>query len=126
MDAELRRFILAVAITGAVLALAMLGISGVHAGFSTAMGAGVACANLYVMGRAVAAMLGPSGGRGWKLVGALKMLALFAGVWLLLTKGVVDPIPLVVGLCALPLGLAIGSILANSRGKEAPEKDTDA
>jgi hypothetical protein len=121
---DLRQAIVAVAVTGAVLALAMLFLSGIRASFSAAVGAGVACANLYVLGRAVAAMLERgSFASAWRLVGLLKMILLFGGVWLLLTAGIVDPIPLVVGLGALPLGLALGSMLGAGRGKEAPEKD---
>jgi hypothetical protein len=119
---DLRRAIRWVAIAGAVLALPMGLFAGIHAGFSTAVGALVACVNLYVLGRSVGAMIG-RGSPAWRFVSVLKMIALFGGVWLLLTTGIVDPIPLVVGLGALPLGLAAGSMLDRSRGKEAPEKD---
>jgi hypothetical protein len=123
---DLRRAIRWVAVTGALLALAMGLFSGFRAGFSTAVGAAVASANLYVLGRAVAAMLGRgSGARAWRMLGLLKMILLFAGVWILLTTGLVDPIPLVVGLGALPLGLATGSMLGSGRGNEAAETDDE-
>jgi hypothetical protein len=121
---DLRQAITWVAVTGVILALGVVFFSGFRAGFSTAVGAAVASANLYVLGRAASAMLGRgSGAQAWRIVAVLKMLLLFVGVWVLLTTGIVDPIPLVVGLGALPLGLATGSMLAAGRGKEAPEKD---
>jgi hypothetical protein len=59
----------------------------------------------------------------WRALGALKMLLLFGAVWFLLTSRAVDPIPFVVGLGALPIGLVTGSLLSPGRAKEAREDD---
>jgi hypothetical protein len=124
MSRDLRRAIVSVAWTGAVLAVLALFLFGVRAAFSTAVGALLACGNLYVLGRVVAAMLGRGSGLGaWRLVGVIKMVALIVAVWLLLTKGIVDPIAFVVGLGALPLGLAIDSMRTPGRANEPPEED---
>jgi ATP synthase I chain len=126
MSRDLRYSVGWVAAAGGVLSLGMLFFFGLRAGFSTAVGAAVACANLLVLARVVAAMLGRGTSvRAWRAVGVIKMVALIVAVWALLTTGLVDPIPLVVGLGALPLGLATGSMLGSGRGKEAPEDTTD-
>ena len=124
MKRDLREAAFWVAGAGALLSLGMLFFFGLRAGISTAVGAALACANLYILSRVVAAMLGRgSSVKAWRAVGVVKMISLIAAVWLLLTTGLVDPIPLVVGLGALPLGLATGSMLSTGRGKEAPEED---
>jgi len=58
---------------------------------------------------------GKRGGAAWGVFGALKIVLLFGGIWLLLTRGVVDPIPLVVGYGVLPLGIVSSSLLASLR-----------
>ena len=107
--------LLSVAATGVALTAAILILSTLRAGWSTAIGGMVATSNLYVMGRIIASR----GAGAWRIVGGLKMLLLFGGVWLLLTSRAVDPIPFVVGLGALPIGLVTGSLL---RPRDPPEK----
>ena len=58
---------------------------------------------------------GKRGGAAWGIFGAVKIVLLFGGIWLLLTRGVVDPIPLVVGYGVLPLGIVASSLLASLR-----------
>lgn len=58
---------------------------------------------------------GKRGGAAWGVFGALKIVLLFGGIWLLLTRGLVDPIPLVVGYGVLPLGIVSSSLLASLR-----------
>jgi len=64
---------------------------------------------------------GRRGGAAWGVFALLKILVLFGGIWFLLTRGLVDPIPLVVGYGVLPLGIAAASLFtslapARSRG----------
>lgn len=113
---DLRALLAAVAICGAAFTVGAFVLAGAHAAFSTAIGAAIATSNLYVLGRAV----GATGKSAWRVIGLVKMLALFAGVWLLLTWRLVDPIPLVVGLGALPVGLTTGSMLSAGRARKAP------
>jgi hypothetical protein len=54
---------------------------------------------------------GKRGGAAWGLFAVLKIVVLFGGIYLLLTKGMVDPIALVVGYGVLPLGIAASSLV---------------
>jgi hypothetical protein len=113
---EMRGPLVAVCVAGVVLTGGALVLGGLQTGISTGIGAAIAGLNLWVLARVV----GGTESAGWRTVGLLKMLGLFGGVWLLLTYHVVDPIPLVVGLGALPIGLTTGSMLSAGRGRKAP------
>jgi len=67
---------------------------------------------------------GKRGGAAWGGFALVKIIVLFGGIWVLLTKGIVDPIPLVVGYGVLPLGIAASSLLTSllprSRGSSRP------
>jgi hypothetical protein len=103
---------------------------------SVAIGAAIAGANLFVLAQIVASMVaataaaegvdgasddkdgsstdGKGGTAGvWGIFAVVKMLVLFTGTWLLMTKGIVAPIPLVVGYGSLPIGIAIGSLVSD-------------
>ncbi len=54
---------------------------------------------------------GRRGGVAWGVFALLKIFLLFGGIWILLTKKLVDPIPLVVGYGVLPLGIAASSLV---------------
>jgi hypothetical protein len=53
---------------------------------------------------------GKRGAAAWGVFGLLKIVVLFGGIYVLLTKGLVDPMPLVVGYGVLPLGIAASSL----------------
>ena len=55
---------------------------------------------------------GKRGAAAWGLFGVLKLVVLFGGIYVLLTKGLIDPMPLVVGYGVLPLGIAASSLFA--------------
>jgi hypothetical protein len=55
---------------------------------------------------------GKRGAAAWGLFGVLKLVVLFGGIYVLLTKGLVDPMPLVVGYGVLPLGIATSSLFS--------------
>ncbi len=55
---------------------------------------------------------GRRGAAAWGLFGVLKLVVLFGGIYVLLTKGLVDPMALVVGYGVLPLGIAASSLLS--------------
>jgi hypothetical protein len=129
LDAQMRASLVAVAITGAVLALGMLAIFGVYAGFSTAVGAALAVGNLWALARIVQALLpdgesegaAPGGsGAGWAILGVVKMFGLFAVVWFLMHQGVVSALPMLVGFGALPIGIAIGSLVRHTGDRQDP------
>jgi ATP synthase I chain len=123
----MRRILGAVAVAGAGLAACALVVSGPWSAFSVAAGAAIATANLWVLARIVRALLptDAEGARaqsraGWALVAMLKMVGLFGVVWLLIRHGLVSPMSLVVGLGALPIGIAIGSLVSD---RSAPTGD---
>jgi hypothetical protein len=58
---------------------------------------------------------GRRGGLAWGIFAVLKILFLFGGVWILFTRGLVDPIPLVVGYGVLPLGIAASALWPSLR-----------
>jgi hypothetical protein len=134
LDGRLRTSLVAVAAAGASLAAVSLLLFGPRVAFSVAAGSALATANLWALAHIVAALL-PHGGDGaagdgaappegannvaaWAIVGLLKMLGLIVVVWLLMHHGVVAPLPMVVGFGALPIGIAIGSIVSD-RGAKA-------
>lgn len=61
------------------------------------------------------AEIGRRGGAVWAVFAILKIFLLFGGVWILLTRGLVAPIPLVVGYGVLPLGIAAASLWSSRR-----------
>jgi hypothetical protein len=122
------------AILGAAFALVALRFFGVRAAFSVLLGAGVAVANLLALRGIIRALLrapegdggsdgeskdhrgeGKRGGAAWGVFAVLKLVVLFGGIWILLTSGIVDPMPLVVGYGVLPLGIALSSLWSGMR-----------
>jgi hypothetical protein len=67
---------------------------------------------------------GKRGAAAWGAFGLLKILVLFGGIYVLLTKHLVDPMPLVVGYGVLPLGIAASSVLTSlvPRGRRASRR----
>lgn len=63
---------------------------------------------------------GKRGGAAWGGFALVKIVVLFGGIYVLLTKGIVDPIPLVVGYGVLPLGIASSSLLASLMPRSRP------
>jgi hypothetical protein len=120
MDPRLRACLVAVAGSGAALAVGALLTFGGSTALSVAVGGGLAAANLWALARIIGALL-PSDGAaaaaqsraGWSLVVGLKMIGLVLGAWLLMRHGWVAPLPLVVGFGALPIGIAIGSLVSD-------------
>jgi hypothetical protein len=121
-DARLRMSIRAVGATGGVLALCALAFAGLEAAVSVAAGAALAAGNLWLLARIVTSLLpddrpgAESQSRaGWALVAVLKMFGLLALAWLLMRHGIVSPLPMLVGFGALPIGIAIGSLVSDRR-----------
>jgi hypothetical protein len=119
VDARLRATIIAVALSGAALTLGALILVGLRAALSTALGAALAALNLWALARIVFALLPgeqspPRNGAGrWALLAVLKMFALFAVVWLFMRCAFLSPLALLAGFGALPVGIAIGSLVSD-------------
>jgi hypothetical protein len=128
-DARLRTSLAAVVIAGAVLVLLALAFASVGAGVSALVGAALAAGNLWLLARIVAELLpndragAESQSRGgWALVAGIKMFGLVALAWLLMRHGIVSPMPMLVGFGALPIGIAIGSLVSD---RNAPPENED-
>ncbi len=104
--------------SGLVLTMGVAVVRGSQAGASAAFGAGVAALNLVALRyliralTAAAAGTGKSGGLVSFLL-SMKLVILLALVWLLLSRHVVSAGPLAIGYCALPIGVAIGTLLCD-------------
>lgn len=131
----------AAALLGGVFALLALGLYGPRAASSVLVGATIAVANLLTMRAIIRALIqvprepeekgdgesgqedrdhkrsGRQGGVAWGIFAALKILILFGGVWILLSRQLVDPMPLVVGYGVLPLGVAASALWSSRREK---------
>ncbi len=123
MDARLKTSILAVLALGAAFGLAGAVLFGMRAGFSVVVGASVAAANVWALAKVIAGLLpadgqAPAGGvASWLVMALLKVVALFGGVWLLMSRHVVSPLPLFVGIGCMPIGIAIGAIVSDRRAQ---------
>ncbi len=117
LDAPLLPAVGLVAATGAALAFAFVGA---RAGISVAVGGLIGAANLWAITRIVRAFL-PSeqeaenakkgSAVGWGIFAVLKIAILFGGIWILWKFHAVDPLPLVLGYGALPVGISVGTLL---------------
>jgi hypothetical protein len=128
-DARLRTSLRAVIVAGAALGLLALAFASVGTGVSVLAGAALAAGNLWLLARIVSELL-PSDRAGaeaqsrggWALVAALKMFGLVAVAWLLMRHGIVSPMPMLIGFGALPIGIAIGSLVSD---RSAPPENED-
>lgn len=54
----------------------------------------------------------------WSALAAVKMLVLFGGTWILMTRGLVDPMGLLVGYGSLPIGVSLSGVVSGLRPKK--------
>jgi hypothetical protein len=128
----------AAAILGAIFTVFALALVSGRAALSVFIGAAIAVANLVTMRAIIRSLLrgpddaegevneapdkdgnapppdhaaaGKRGGAAWGVFAVLKILVLFGAIYILLTRGLVDPMALVVGYGVLPLGIAMSSL----------------
>ncbi len=124
----------AVAASGVVIVVLALLAFGFRAGLGAAVGAALATSNLWLLGKIIGALLPPGdegdegddaprdGARArgssallWSFLAALKILVLFGGAWMLMTKGWVSPMALCAGYGALPVGITLSTLRASMR-----------
>ncbi len=104
--------------SGLALTAGAAAMGGSRAGSSAAIGVAIAALNFVALRfiiralTAAAAGTGRHGGIAGVLLG-MKLAILLAGVWLLLSRGVVSAGPLALGYVALPIGVAIGTFLCD-------------
>ncbi|MCZ7681993.1 MAG: hypothetical protein M5U28_25645 [Sandaracinaceae bacterium] len=117
----LSRITLYVAGTSALLALVMLAIGGVASGLGALAGGALAVANwLALRWVGLRILVASDKGRAvWSALLALKMGALLAIVWAILSTGLVDPTGFTVGLSGLVLGALLGAFHSAASGDSA-------
>jgi hypothetical protein len=132
-DARLRASLRMVLWAAGALTLFGFAFAGVQAGLSVALGGALAAGNLWILARIVSELLPTdSAGAeaqsrgGWALVAVLKILGLLAVAWLLMRHAIVAPLPMLVGFGALPIGIAIGSLVSDrsAPGESSSESST--
>jgi hypothetical protein len=106
-----RGAVIGVAATALVLAvLALLGF-GAEAGLGVAVGGALATVNLILFARLIEAFLAQKGSSApWAVLGALKLLGLFAVAWIVLRTGMFSALAFAVGYAALPIGITLGTL----------------
>jgi hypothetical protein len=115
-EGSLGAAIVAVAVTGLLLTAVTAVFWGTRMAVSVATGAAIASSNLYVVSKIVGRVMSSGAGAGaWSLIAVMKIVVLVAGVGLLLTRGLVDPIALLVGYGSLPIGIALSPLLGEKR-----------
>jgi drug/metabolite transporter (DMT)-like permease len=95
----------AVALVGVVAVTVAAFVAGTSAALGVALGASLAAANLWAMGVIVRNLLGKRRGAPWGILGALKILALFAVTYVIVRVFGMSPLPLLIGYGALPIGI---------------------
>jgi len=97
-DPALRTAVKTVAGSAIVLAVAALALTDARTAIGVFLGGALATANLVLFIRLGEAFLSQTGARApWALLGFLKLLALFACVFLILRRGDISALALVVG-----------------------------
>ncbi|MEN9578753.1 MAG: hypothetical protein RJA70_1762 [Pseudomonadota bacterium] len=107
-----RRALIAVGASGLVMALLLLPVLGIAGALGIAAGALVALVNLYVLARAVQAFLGAGEPGAWAVAAVVKLAALLGILYFLLSSRLVEGLPLLIGLGALPIGVVVCQLTA--------------
>jgi hypothetical protein len=123
LDPRLRTAILLVALVGVGFTGAAVFFFGVYVAWSVGIGAALAALNLWALARVISTHGDEAPSRRRGVLAVLKMLGLVGVVWLLMRHGVAAPIPMVVGLGSLPIGIVIGSLVSDRSVPERAERD---
>lgn len=111
-----------ICVAGVAVALSVGAILGFgwRMGSSCAAGGLLATANLWAFAYVGRGMLG-EGRRLWGLLGGLKLLALLAAFYFLMSSGLLSGLGVAAGYAALPLGVAIGNLVGPTADDLPPE-----
>jgi hypothetical protein len=123
----LRRITLYVVGASVLLTLVATAIGGLEMGFGAAVGGALAVANFVAM-RWVAHRILTANDKGrlvYATLLALKMSALLAITWLILSTGWVDPTGFTIGLSGLVLGILAGAFHTAAAGQPAEPTTTE-
>jgi hypothetical protein len=105
-----QRAVKAVLWTGVFLVLMSLPMLGLEGARSVALGAAIGGLNLWVLARSVRAFLTQQGAFPWGIFVMLKLLVISGGLYLLFQAALVQGLPLMLGLGALPIGILVAQL----------------
>jgi hypothetical protein len=108
--ATMRSATIAVALSGGLIAVLAFATFDARTGLGALLGGALATANLWVMARVARAFVAQRGATSWAAIAAVKFVALFVGVWLLLRSNAIPALALIAGYAALPIGITLGSL----------------
>ncbi len=118
----MRGAVIAVAVSGAALAVLGFALFDARVGLGVALGGVLATANLAVFARLGDAFLVQKGNAApWALIAVVKLVFLFGGVWVILKNDFVPGFALAAGYGALPLGITFGFLF----GPKPPDGDPE-
>ncbi|MEQ9322856.1 MAG: hypothetical protein RIF41_27070 [Polyangiaceae bacterium] len=120
INATMMTTIICVAGVAVVLSIGAVAGFGWRMGSSCAAGGLLATANLWAFAYVGRGMLG-EGRRLWGLLGGLKLLALLAAFYFLMSSDLLSGLGVAAGYAALPLGVAIGNFAAPRADDLPPE-----
>ena len=104
-----------VAVAGALVTLTSPVLFGATGVVSVGIGAAMAVANLWLVGRTVKAFLGARGSRpSWGALAVVKLIAMFLLLGAAVKNGWLEVLPLGFGYAALPLGIVLSQFRASS------------
>jgi|GEM_PF-3234326 hypothetical protein len=111
----MRSVLLAIIVSGVVISIGTAIGFDIPTGVAALVGAALAVLNLVLFARLVSAFLTQKGQAGpWAVLGSLKLVGLFACVYVLVTRGGVSAYGIALGFAALPIGITLGTLF---RGK---------
>jgi hypothetical protein len=100
---------------GGLAAALALPLYGVRFAASVAVGGALGAGNLWLISRGVRAMLSEGAAHAWKVAFLLKFSVAIVGLYLLFDRGLVQGLPLLLGLLALPVGILLSQLNPASR-----------
>jgi hypothetical protein len=119
LDRPLKVTFATVGACGALLVVAGGVVNASAGAASVATGVILGLSNLYVLSMIVRSVVVPAAEGhdnarfAWTVFAVGKMMLLLGGVWLLMTRHLVEPIELLVGYGSLPIGIAIGAVVSD-------------
>lgn len=116
----LKPTIVTIASVAAAMTVASAFLAGGRTTIAIAIGGLLATLNFILFIRLVAAFLDQKGNSApWAIVGAVKLVGLFAVVYIILKRGDLPPLGLAMGYGSLPIGISLGTLF---KPKPAPKK----
>lgn len=121
-DLAIRDTVRAVGVSGLVMALGGLLAVDLRTGIGVFVGGALATANLMLFARLGAAFLSQKGSSApWAVIGLVKLLGLFACVYILIQRGDVSALALACGYGAMPIGITLASLFRRPDPSDEPQ-----